>query len=205
MQIERARAMLTVLLAVVIGTFGSSSNPARPPGAAASDDVSARMSAAAWPTPGFQWPLWPPPTSRPGARLFVTPTWPPPAPFAADSVQVHPVWPPDHVTLGDASPGDEPLPSFGERVWVDELPRLLYGPPPRWPEGIFQESMSATVIVQTLVDTHGRVRATRVVTSAPPFDATAEDAVRLFRFAPARRNGLPVAVWVAVPIRYRRQ
>jgi protein TonB len=200
MRIERAGVVLAVM-AVAIVTCGATSSPSRPPHAAAS----ARISTAAWPTPGFEWPLWPPPMHQPEMRLFATPTWPPPAPFKADSVQVHPVWPPDRVTLGDAAPGDEPLPSFGERVWVDVLPRVLYGPPPHWPEGIFQEPVSVTVIVQALVDTHGRVRATRVVKSAPPFDAPAEDAVRLFHFAPARRNGLPVAVWVAVPIHYQRQ
>ena len=43
---------------------------------------------------------------------------------------------------------------------------------------------------------------TKVVKSMPMLDAAAETAVKQWVFKPALSNNKPVAVWVAVPVRF---
>jgi len=121
---------------------------------------------------------------------------------AGEGPLVHPVWPPER---GAPAPGwaldDEPLPPFGGQGWVDELPRVLGGSPVgRRPAE--KASFAAVIVVATLVDSHGRVRDERVVTRPTPLDAEAVATVRCYRFAPARRNGRPVATWVSIPVHF---
>jgi TonB family protein len=59
------------------------------------------------------------------------------------------------------------------------------------------------VVVAALVDTTGRVARTIVKESDRSFDESAVLAVEQWRFRPARNSkGRPVAVWVAVPMRF---
>lgn len=48
----------------------------------------------------------------------------------------------------------------------------------------------------------GTVSDTRITGSIPELDAAAAQAVRQWRFKPAQSKGQPVAVWVAVPIKF---
>jgi TonB family protein len=48
----------------------------------------------------------------------------------------------------------------------------------------------------------GTVGDTKVVKSVLGFDQAAIDAVRQWKFKPAMAKGKPVAVWVAVPVRF---
>lgn len=59
-----------------------------------------------------------------------------------------------------------------------------------------------TVQVHVAVD--GLVDEWRVVKSTPGLDEAAVGCARQYRFKPARSNGIPVAVWVALPIRFVR-
>jgi protein TonB len=53
-----------------------------------------------------------------------------------------------------------------------------------------------------LVGKDGFVKDTRVVKSIPELDDAAVASVRQWRFNPAYANGAPVAVWVAVPVKF---
>ena len=94
------------------------------------------------------------------------------------------------------------LPRFGQSVYVEEFPDPIHKVKPVYPGRALAAGLEGKVVVHALVDRKGRVIETRVMQSDPTFDAAAVKAVRQWRFKPARSNGQPVAVWVAVPIRF---
>jgi protein TonB len=94
------------------------------------------------------------------------------------------------------------LPRFGEYVFTEELPEVITKVQPAYPEGARRSGVQGVVVVQALVDRDGRVVDTRVVKSTPLLDDAAVGAVRQWVFKPARTKGLPVAVWVAVPVKF---
>ena len=99
-----------------------------------------------------------------------------------------------------ASPSQEALPEFGAYVQVDELPVAISKVDPVPPADFSGEG---TVIVQALVGTDGHVKDTRVVKSMPALDESAVAAVRQWVFQPAKRQGQPVAIWVACPLVFK--
>jgi periplasmic protein TonB len=101
-----------------------------------------------------------------------------------------------------APPTDEELPKFGEYVYVEELPEAIHKEAPQYPDLAREASVDGTVMVQALVGKDGKVKDTRVVKSIPMLDAAAVAAVRQWVFKPALSNNKPVAVWVAVPVKF---
>jgi len=101
-----------------------------------------------------------------------------------------------------APPSEEAMPGYGEYVYVEELPEAITKVMPEYPDLARQSSMEGTVVVQALVGKDGRVKDTRIAKSNPVFDQAAEKAVKQYVFKPALSNNKPVAVWVAVPIRF---
>jgi TonB family protein len=87
------------------------------------------------------------------------------------------------VLLAAATPAPEPI----------SPPRLLAEPPrPGYPAG---QTDAARVVLQLTVDATGEVREVEVVSPEhPPFDAVATAEARALRFAPATRDGKPIAV-----------
>ena len=100
-----------------------------------------------------------------------------------------------------APPSDE-LPAFGEFVYVEELPEAITRVPPDYPEIARASGTEGTVMVQALVGKDGKVKDVRVVKSVPVLDDAAVKAVKQWVFKPALSNNKPVAVWVAVPVRF---
>jgi protein TonB len=101
-----------------------------------------------------------------------------------------------------APPEDEGLPRFGEYVYVEELPEAITKAAPEYPDLAREAGVDGTVMVQALVGKDGQVKDTRVVKSIPMLDASAVAAVKKWVFKPALSNNKPVAVWVAVPVRF---
>ncbi len=101
-----------------------------------------------------------------------------------------------------APPSEEELPKFGEYVYVEELPEAVTKIPPTYPDLAREAGVDGTVLVQALVGKDGRVKDTKVVKSIPMLDASAVAAVKQWVFKPALSNNKPVAVWVAVPVRF---
>ncbi|HEY3216681.1 MAG TPA: energy transducer TonB [Candidatus Eisenbacteria bacterium] len=101
-----------------------------------------------------------------------------------------------------APPGRRP--EFGEYVYVEELPEVVTKVMPAYPEEAMA-GIEGTVQVQALVLEDGTVGDCRIVSSVPGLDEAAVAAVRRWRFKPAMAKGVPVAVWVAVPVRFRLQ
>ena len=100
---------------------------------------------------------------------------------------------------------DDSLPTLEKYVYVEELPEVVTRATPVLPEEALQRRAQGTVVVTALVGRDGLVKDARVTKSSPPFDAAAVSAVRQYIFKPAMARGKPVAVWVAVPIRFVRR
>jgi TonB family protein len=101
-----------------------------------------------------------------------------------------------------AHPSDSDLPRFGEYVYVEELPAATHRVPPEYPTDARRQGIDGTVMVQALVGKDGLVKDTRIVKSIPLLDSAATAAVRRWVFKPALADNVPVAVWVAVPVRF---
>ena len=67
----------------------------------------------------------------------------------------------------------------------------------------FVKKVEGTVVVQILIDQHGRVAEARVVRSIPMLDEAALIAVRTWVFIPAFRGGQPVASIAMAPVTFR--
>lgn len=101
-----------------------------------------------------------------------------------------------------APPSDDELPKFGEYVYVEELPEAVTRIPPVYPDLAREAGVDGTVLVQALVGKDGKVKDTKVVKSIPMLDNAAVSAVKQWVFKPALSNNKPVAVWVAVPVKF---
>lgn len=110
--------------------------------------------------------------------------------------------PPEPVPVPPPADPGERMPEFGEYVYVEELPEAVERTPPVYPAPAREAGVEGTVMVQALIGRDGRVREARVQDSVPMLDAVALEAVRQWRFKPARAKGEPVAVWVAIPMRF---
>jgi len=107
------------------------------------------------------------------------------------------IWMPDRT---DPAPRDT-LPRFGEGVQF-ELPEAVKKVPPSYPQAAREAGVDGVVLLSVLVGEDGLVKDTRVRKSIPGLDEAAGTAVRQWVFKPALSNGKPVAVWIAVPVRF---
>jgi protein TonB len=100
------------------------------------------------------------------------------------------------------TPPDGDSPRFGEYVYVDELPEAIAKTAPVYPPAARAGGVEGQVMVQALVGKDGLVKDVRIVKSIPELDDAAVVSVRQWRFKPALAKGAPVAVWVAVPVKF---
>jgi protein TonB len=96
-----------------------------------------------------------------------------------------------------AVPGDGPT----QRA----IPRGGYQYRPPYPSRARNLGVQGTTILHVLVSDTGRVAEVIVTQSAghPDLDQAASDAVRRWRFEPARRGTEPVEMWVQLPFEFR--
>jgi TonB family protein len=87
---------------------------------------------------------------------------------------------------------------------VSQPPVLVSRTLPAYPERARRLGIEGQVVLQFVVDQFGRVeRDIQVIDSFPMFDQAAIDAVRQWRFSPARdRNGNAVRVVISVPLQF---
>ena len=141
----------------------------------------------------------------------------PPAPAPAPRV-------PPNIQVAD--PGEEPSPQEGD--WSSRLlpdppviptyrpgdydgfvasatkPMLVMQARADYPEIARRSGIEGTVVVKVLVGVEGRVEQAVIVSKAHPIlDKEALLAARKCRFTPARQREMKVAVWVAVPYRFK--
>jgi protein TonB len=98
---------------------------------------------------------------------------------------------------------DEYLPSPDEFVAVEEMPVLVSMPQPIYPDMARQAELEGVVLVRALVGKDGAVKDAKIAKSIPLLDEEARNAVMKAVFKPAIQANKPVAVWVAIPIRFK--
>ncbi len=83
-------------------------------------------------------------------------------------------------------------------------PRLIYGPDPDYSEEARKVKYQGTVVLWLIVGPDGRPHDIRVHRSlGMGLDEKAIEAIRRWRFEPARKDGVPVAVQVNVEVNFR--
>lgn len=119
------------------------------------------------------------------------------------------IWKPDPAPPEPIPPFDPPgeprdneLPKLDDYVYVEELPEAIAKTPPVYPQAARELLIEGTVLVQALVGADGTVKDTKVIKSIPRLDEAAVASVRKWVFKPASAKGKPVAVWVAIPVRF---
>ncbi len=85
---------------------------------------------------------------------------------------------------------------------VNVLPVRLKMDKPRYPDMARMAGIEGTVTVQVLVGKDGRVTKTKVIDGPVPLHEAAMEAAKTALFQPATTDGRPVAVWVAMPIKF---
>ena len=107
--------------------------------------------------------------------------------------------------LGASSPDAAAQPAAGPDLTAlaAQLQRTRYVPP-EYPDRALNDRIAGTVTVQYTVDKKGYTKDVRVVESTPQgmFDRAATDAIRRWRYRPAKYNGQPVEVPVRTRIRF---
>jgi len=96
-----------------------------------------------------------------------------------------------------------PLPSPGILGDYDEPPRPLKIRQPKYPVEAFRRRVSGTVLLRVVIDAEGKVKDARVIRGIPELDAAALDAIKGWRFAPARKAGQPVQVTADAPVTFK--
>jgi len=104
--------------------------------------------------------------------------------------------------------GDEEL--YADAAPVEETPvlwnlKLVDMRPPVYPPRCLRLGIEGRVKVRVLVGENGRPQEVSVGESSgeASLDQAAIDAVRDWRFEPAKRNGVPVRAWAIVPVEFK--
>jgi TonB family protein len=79
-------------------------------------------------------------------------------------------------------------------------PRLVHRDWPAWPEG--PQSIQGVILIESIIDRHGRVCAARLRKGSGPLAKSALAAMKQWKFEPARINGRPVAVYYTLEMRF---
>jgi len=144
-----------------------------------------------------------PPSSAP-------PTWPSPSPPSNEGSGGNP----QPIAAVSASPGpSEPAPPTRTPVVRGELvvlldpgvtpPQKRESPAPSYPLVAVQRNSQGIVELRLLVDENGQVAEVEVVKPVELLTDAAIKAVKRWTFYPARKDGVPVKVWIAQPVEFR--
>lgn len=85
----------------------------------------------------------------------------------------------------------------------DQAPRPIKITRPQYPQEAFVKKIEGMVELEILIDANGRVVRARVLKSIPLLDAAAIQTVQQWVFAPAIKNGRPVATVAMAPVTFR--
>ncbi|WKL58668.1 energy transducer TonB [Asticcacaulis sp. ZE23SCel15] len=103
-----------------------------------------------------------------------------------------------------AQPSPVPAPAAEHFIEVDVDQALARNPAPPYPPKSVQMREQGVVWLRLMVRPDGGVGEVQVKTSSGSMrlDGAARQAVKTWKFTPARRNGQAVELWVNVPIRF---
>ena len=97
------------------------------------------------------------------------------------------------------------LAGTGGGVTRTAIPRGGYQVQPRYPTSARRQGIQGTTLLRVFVAIDGRVTEVSVERTAghADLDEAAAEAVRRWRFEPARSGDMPVAMWVLLPVEFR--
>jgi len=105
--------------------------------------------------------------------------------------------------------GDQELQmSLGVKIWdeasVDVKPIALFRVKPVYPRGAMRKNINGQVTLKFLVDRDGMVKTVEIMKAEPEgvFEEATTNAVRQWRFQPAKVKGVSVACWCKTTINY---
>ena len=106
---------------------------------------------------------------------------------------------------GEAARGQRQAGAASQEGYSEAMPRYRENRPPFYPSAARQRGWEGDVLIAAEVRSDGRIGAARIKRSSgyASLDQSALDAVRGWRFEPARRMGSPVDAWVEIPIRFK--
>jgi periplasmic protein TonB len=107
----------------------------------------------------------------------------------------------DQLELADADPDALPTPT--EEYLVSEMPVVLTEVRPQYPKEARERQLEGAVVMDILIDEQGVVREAKVIEGPTEFQAVAVEAMRKFKFRPARVDGNPVAVMIRYTLRFQ--
>ena len=102
-------------------------------------------------------------------------------------------------------PPPAPAPPKPVRLSAYEMPRKIHDVAPLYPELAQRARVEGVVIIEAVIAVDGTVRDARVLRSVALLDRAALDAVKQWRYAPTRLNGVAVPVIVTVTVQFRLQ
>jgi protein TonB len=101
--------------------------------------------------------------------------------------------------IGGTGTGPIPVPVLRP----DRPPRPIRITQPVYPQDAFVNRIEGTVLVEILIDEHGKVVRASVLGSIPALDAEALRTVQGWLFTPAIHEGRPVATVANAPVTFR--
>lgn len=110
---------------------------------------------------------------------------------------------PKRIAVGMACAALLSAAAFAQESKFDEPPMPSKTVAPVYPPELKAEGVAGMVTVSFLVDVQGDVQNAVVKKSTrPEFEAPALEAVTKWKFIPAKKAGAPVAVQVAIPLKF---
>lgn len=106
----------------------------------------------------------------------------------------------DKTVLQDEDASSLPTPT--EEYLVSEMPQVLSEVRPEYPKEAKDKKLEGKVVLDILVDQAGVVRQANIVEGNPIFRAGALEAMKKFRFRPAKVEGKPVAVKIRYTLNF---
>ena len=91
-----------------------------------------------------------------------------------------------------------------EQLQYDDPPEATNQVQPKYPASAMAENIQGDVVTKLWLDDTGNVTKVEVAKSLrKDLDEAAVAAVKQWKFKPAKKNGKPIAVWTAVPFRFK--
>ncbi len=139
----------------------------------------------------------PEPLPRTEEPVAQAPEPPPEAPPAPEAITA----PPQPQAAPVVAPAPEPVQEVAPRFDA----AYLNNPAPGYPAMARRLGEQGKVLLRVLVSAQGGAQQVEIKHSSgsPRLDAAASEAVRRWKFVPARRGDVPVEAWVVVPVSFR--
>jgi TonB family protein len=101
-----------------------------------------------------------------------------------------------------ASPGPPPAAVKGGQLLQ---PKLISSVASTYPAAAKAAHVQGDVLIDALIDSTGKVAATKVINGSPLLQQAAVDSLRFWKYEPARLNGEPIPIHIKVNVNFRLQ